>query len=103
ADGTESAPAGWAWVGERGPELRKLRAGDVIRSNPRSMQMAQNNNSTPVTPKIDLHVTVVGGSGDEHIRTLSRQGAQEAISEYHQGQISGGFGETQRRYASQKG
>ncbi|MGO4641715.1 phage tail length tape measure family protein [Mesorhizobium sp. 2RAF45] len=105
ADGTESAPSGWAWVGERGPELRKLRAGDVIRNNPRSMQMAaQNNNgSPPVTPKIDLHVHVTGASGDDHIRTLSRQGAQEAISEYHQGQINGGFGETQRRYTSQKG
>ncbi|WP_136617069.1 MULTISPECIES: hypothetical protein [Mesorhizobium] len=42
ADGTENAPSGWAWVGERGPELRKLRAGDVIRSNPRSMEMAAN-------------------------------------------------------------
>lgn len=40
ASGTENAPPGWAWVGEEGPELRKLRAGDVIRSNPRSMQMA---------------------------------------------------------------
>ncbi|RWE07674.1 MAG: hypothetical protein EOS23_26495 [Mesorhizobium sp.] len=27
ADGTENAPEGWAWVGERGPELRKLRGG----------------------------------------------------------------------------
>ena len=43
------------------------------------------------------------GRLDDHIRTLSRQGAQEAISEYHQGQINGGFGETQRRYTSQKG
>ncbi|QAZ45959.1 phage tail length tape measure family protein [Mesorhizobium sp. Pch-S] len=42
ADGTENAPAGWAWVGEEGPELRKLRAGDVIRSNPRSMEMMAN-------------------------------------------------------------
>ncbi|MFH1796263.1 MAG: phage tail length tape measure family protein [Pseudomonadota bacterium] len=39
ADGTEGAPAGWAWVGENGPELRKLRQGDVIRSNERSKQM----------------------------------------------------------------
>ncbi len=39
ADGTESAPPGWAWVGEKGPELKKLRAGDVIRSNPRSVEM----------------------------------------------------------------
>ncbi|MBZ9659770.1 hypothetical protein LB523_12010 [Mesorhizobium sp. ESP-6-4] len=41
ADGTESAPPGWAWVGEKGPELRKLRAGDVIRSNARSADMVK--------------------------------------------------------------
>ncbi|MER9188294.1 phage tail length tape measure family protein [Mesorhizobium australicum] len=104
ADGTESAPAGWAWVGERGPELRKLRAGDVIRSNPRSMQMAANGNGqSSASPKVDLHVHVTGASGDEHVRMLAKQGAQEAIGEYHQGQINGGFGETQRRYTSQKG
>ncbi|MER8846051.1 phage tail length tape measure family protein [Mesorhizobium australicum] len=104
ADGTESAPAGWAWVGERGPELRKLRAGDVIRSNPRSMQMAANGNGqSSAPPKVDLHVHVTGASGDEHVRMLAKQGAHEAIGEYHQGQVNGGFGETQRRYASQKG
>lgn len=104
ADGTESAPAGWAWVGERGPELRKLRAGDVIRSNPRSMQMAANGNGqSSAPPKVDLHVHVTGASGDEHVRMLAKQGAQEAIGEYHQGQVNGGFGETQRRYTSQKG
>ncbi|PBC23468.1 MULTISPECIES: phage tail length tape measure family protein [unclassified Mesorhizobium] len=104
ADGTESAPAGWAWVGERGPELRKLRAGDVIRSNPRSIQMAANGNGQSSTPpKVDLHVHVNGASGDEHVRMLAKQGAQEAIGEYHQGQVNGGFGETQRRYTSQKG
>lgn len=48
ADGTENAPAGWAWVGERGPELRKLRAGDVIRNNGRSNKMAANSNSRPI-------------------------------------------------------
>ncbi|TPN26630.1 hypothetical protein FKO01_25490 [Mesorhizobium sp. B2-3-3] len=104
ADGTEGAPAGWAWVGERGPELRKLRAGDVIRNNSRSMQMAANGNGrSSAPPKVDLHVHVTGASGDEHVRMLAKQGAQEAIGEYHQGQVNGGFGETQRRYTSQKG
>ena len=55
ADGTESAPAGWAWVGERGPELRKLRAGDVIRSNPRSMQMASDASRASVTVLNTVH------------------------------------------------
>lgn len=104
ADGTEGAPPGWAWVGEQGPELRKLRGGDVIRSNPRSMEMVANQNRGPAQqPKIDLHVTVVGGSGDDHVRMLAKQGAQEAIGQYNESQTRGGFGEMQRRFASQKG
>jgi hypothetical protein len=56
ADGTENAPAGWAWVGERGPELRKLRAGDVIRSNSRSMQMAaEAGRGGGVVSKTEMH------------------------------------------------
>lgn len=39
ADGTENAPPGWAWVGERGPELMRMRGGETIRSNSRSQQM----------------------------------------------------------------
>jgi hypothetical protein len=104
ADGTENAPPGWAWVGEQGPELRKLRGGDVIRSNPRSMEMVANQNrGSAQQPKIDLHVTVVGGSGDDHVRMLAKQGAQEAIGQYNESQTRGGFGEMQRRFASQKG
>ncbi|WP_404927891.1 phage tail tip lysozyme [Mesorhizobium sp. ORM16] len=103
ADGTENAPEGWAWVGERGPELKKLRSGDVIRSNPASMQMAANQNRGQSQGKVELHVHVTGASGDDHVRTLAKQGAQEAIGEYHQGQVNGGFGDTQRRYTSQKG
>ncbi|TIP70585.1 MAG: hypothetical protein E5X53_26340 [Mesorhizobium sp.] len=106
AEGTENAPEGWAWVGERGPELRKLRGGDVIRNNGRSMQMATENAKGPRQTgpaKVDLHVNVIGGSGDDHVRMLARQGAQEAIGQYHEGQSRGGFGELQRQYASQKG
>lgn len=32
ASGTMSAPAGWAWVGERGPELMRLKGGEQILS-----------------------------------------------------------------------
>ena len=41
ANGTESAVPGWKWVGERGPELMKMRAGDVVRSNPVSNAMTR--------------------------------------------------------------
>jgi hypothetical protein len=40
ADGTENAPPGWAWVGERGPELMRMRGGEVVRNNQKSIQMA---------------------------------------------------------------
>jgi hypothetical protein len=37
ADGTASAQAGWAWVGERGPELAYLNGGEKIYSHEQSM------------------------------------------------------------------
>lgn len=45
AAGTQSAVEGYAWVGEEGPELRKLRAGDQIKSNPASMAMIRQVNA----------------------------------------------------------
>lgn len=104
ADGTDSAPPGWAWVGERGPELMRMRGGETIRSNQRSIEMVANQNRSPVQPsKIELHTHVYGGSGDDHIRSLSEQGARKVVGEYNRNQISGGFGTTQKRYNSLKG
>lgn len=40
--GITYAPEGWAWVGEAGPELRRLRAGDQVVDHARSMEMAAN-------------------------------------------------------------
>jgi hypothetical protein len=39
AKGTENAPPGWAWVGEKGPELMWLRKGDKIKSHEQSVRM----------------------------------------------------------------
>lgn len=109
AGGTESAPDGWAWVGERGPELRKLRSGDVIRSHGRSMDMAINANMSArgggrgQEGRVEFNLNIDGANGDPHVRMLARQAAEEAIAQYHQAQASGGFGELQRQYASQKG
>lgn len=41
AEGTTSAPAGWAWVGERGPELVKFRGGEQVVPAEQSAQMAR--------------------------------------------------------------
>ncbi|MER8532121.1 phage tail tip lysozyme [Mesorhizobium sp. M1005] len=109
ADGTENAPEGWAWVGERGPELRKLRGGDTIRSHGHSMDMAANSNMSAKgggrgqEGRVEFNLNIDGANGDPHVRMLARQAAEEAIAQYHQAQASGGFGELQRQYASQKG
>ncbi|MER8925779.1 hypothetical protein [Mesorhizobium sp. M0859] len=109
ADGTENAPEGWAWVGERGPELRKLRGGDTIRSHGHSMDMAANSNMSArgggrgQEGRVEFNLNIDGANGDPHVRMLARQAAEEAIAQYHQAQASGGFGELQRQYASQKG
>lgn len=33
ADGTDSSPGGWKWVGERGPELMNVSRGSTVLSN----------------------------------------------------------------------
>lgn len=58
AKGTESAPEGWAWVGEEGPELRKLRAGDQIRTHRTSMDMVRRSVAAPSPTgggRVELH------------------------------------------------
>jgi hypothetical protein len=40
AVGTPSAPPGMAWVGERGPELMRMRGGEQVYTNAQSMAMA---------------------------------------------------------------
>lgn len=41
ANGSRGAAPGWAWVGERGPELINLKGGEDILSNPDSMKVAR--------------------------------------------------------------
>lgn len=40
ARGTPSAPPGWAWTGEHGPELIKFRGGEQVKTSRSSAQMA---------------------------------------------------------------
>jgi hypothetical protein len=41
ADGTPGAPPGWAWVGERGPELVRMMGGETVLPHGPSMAMAR--------------------------------------------------------------
>ena len=43
ASGTSSAPPGWAWVGEEGPELMKMRGGERIYNARDSLRIAEGN------------------------------------------------------------
>lgn len=58
ARGTSSAPRGWHWVGERGPELMRFRGGEQVIPSRQSMAMA--GGSAPV-----INITVNGYVGSE--------------------------------------
>ncbi|MBX4870576.1 phage tail tape measure protein [Rhizobium bangladeshense] len=102
ADGTNYAPGGLAIVGERGPELVNLPQGSQVFNTNRSAQMMSDNDSAP-RPRPQLNVYVQGGSGDDHVRELARQGAQEALYQDKIDQARGSFGSTQKKFNSRKG
>jgi hypothetical protein len=103
ADGTNYAPGGMAIVGERGPELVNLPQGSQVFNTNRSAQMmgGSNDNASAAPRKLEVHVH--GGSGDEHVRELARQGAQEALYQDKIDQTRGGFGNTQKKFNSRVG
>ena len=102
ASGTNYAPGGMAIVGEQGPELVDLPQGSqVFNANKSAQMMAANGNTQPANRKYDIHV--YGGSGDDHIRGLVRDGIAQADAARDDGMRRGGFGEMQRAYASEKG
>ncbi|HEV7436878.1 MAG TPA: phage tail tape measure protein, partial [Pseudorhizobium sp.] len=102
ADGTNYAPGGMALVGERGPELINLPQGSqVFDTNRSARMMGGNDNRGGQRPQLNVYVQ--GGSGDDHVRELARQGAQEAIFQYQENQVRGGALETQQKATARKG
>lgn len=88
------------------PTLERLRgyaSGGLVgaprapRLNSRSSPAANNNQ-----PGV-LLVSISGASGDDHVRTLVKQGVGEGLSQYNDQQRRGGFGTMQARYGNQKG
>jgi uncharacterized protein YbjQ (UPF0145 family) len=74
ADGTNYAPGGMAWVGERGPELVNLPRGAQVIPNGPSMALAANGNGSNDNRRGDVHVQI-NGSG------LSQAEMQAAIAD----------------------
>lgn len=44
--GTENAPKGWAWVGEKGPELIWMQGGEKVKPHKQSIEMARSYNQS---------------------------------------------------------
>lgn len=107
ANGTEGAPEGWAWVGERGPELRKLRAGDIIRSNQRSREMATGEYGGRGTGSVFAPVFQIDAREsvltEDQIERIVKRHTQVAVAQYDKQQRQGGFGDMQAQYVKQKG
>ena len=74
ADGTNYAPGGMAWVGERGPELVNLPRGAQVIPNGPSMALAANGNGSNDNRRGDVHIQI-NGSG------LSQAEMQAAIAD----------------------
>jgi hypothetical protein len=49
-----------------------------------------------------LQVHISGANGDDHVRSLVKQGVGEGLNQYNTQQRRGGFGTLQSRYANQK-
>jgi hypothetical protein len=67
--GTSSARAGWAVVGERGPELMKLRGGEQIAPVRPAQVMPRGRDSAPVR----LQIEWVGGNGGDGLMKWIRE------------------------------
>ncbi|MHC2540416.1 tail length tape measure protein [Sinorhizobium meliloti] len=88
------------------PTLERLRgyANGGMVGAPRAPRLnGRGTSATNNTQPGILQVHVSGASGDDHIRTLVKQGVGEGLSQYNENQRRGGFGTMQSRYTSQKG
>ncbi len=111
ANGTSYAPGGLAIVGEQGPELLNLPQGSQVIPNGKSKQLlapkapslAPRSTLQTVRNETALTVQISGANGDDHVRTLVKQGVDEALARQNDDMRRGGFGTLQSKYASQKG
>lgn len=104
ADGTESAPGGLSMVGERGRELVRLPRGSQVIPNHRTESIvAANRNGRGRGERAagggQLTLVIQGASGDEHIRSLVKEGVAEGIDTLNKRMVTGAFGDMQRQYS----
>ncbi|MBX7459559.1 hypothetical protein [Qipengyuania huizhouensis] len=77
ATGTNSAARGWAWVGERGPELVKFNGGERVLNNSDSMKASGGRQRVEIIPSPYFDV-VVDGRVQRAAPAIAQGGAQLA-------------------------
>jgi hypothetical protein len=82
AEGTRSAPAGWAWVGEKGPELMRFRGGEQVFTASESSRMMRAGGAAVGggggSTAVRVELVAAGGGGGavaELIYSLVKSGA----------------------------
>lgn len=87
AGGTSGAPPGWAWVGERGPELAYFHGGETVLSNPVSSAItrgfAQGTDSYMQGMYLRSQGTWAGGAS-----SYRGAGSLGAMAEHHDSQLA---------------
>ena len=83
ASGTNWAPAGWAWVGERGPELMRFRGGEQVRSAASSAAAAPArgggnvyNVTVNVNAPVGSHPQVIGREIAQYLSEFVKNGGR---------------------------
>lgn len=75
AGGTDSAPPGWAWVGEQGPELMRMRGGEQVISARESARLMAGGGPT------GGGYSTGGGGGPMVAQLVSAPGGDSAVAE----------------------
>ena len=91
-------------VGERGRELVRLPRGSQVIPNHRTESIvAANRNGRGRGERAagggQLTLVIQGASGDEHIRSLVKEGVAEGIDTFNKRMVTGAFGDMQRQYS----
>lgn len=107
ADGTSYAPGGMAIVGERGPELVDLPQGSQVFNTNKSRDLMRGSGGGDGSIAGVRVFVDQDGNWQAKVESISRRTSQRtnqsSLVDQNEQMRRGGFGEMQRRYASQKG
>lgn len=108
ADGTASARAGMAIVGEEGPEVVRFRGGEQVIPNHQLRAANSNRNTGPSGDGGRMAVDVGVSVDDEgnlraYVKRVSESTSKNNLAAYSKNQQRAGFGNDQKIFSSRKG